>query len=326
MAFAIILGKSLDALKGLKYLDFEEPRIVAFCGKGGVGKTTCATATALHFAKKGLRTMLISSDPTPSLSDILEANVRGKITPMNYCEKLNVVELDYDLVVGKWKEKFGHEVYEVLSSFLPVGEEIIDYVAGAPGVDEEFALSYVLDIYCSGDYDVIVWDTAPAGGTLSLIKLEDKFYRHLGEAIRLYVKVRKVVETLTRGRAKRNPLNIIASWEKLAQRVLDMLKDKKTYVIIVTIPEALGVHQTERVFKELGTFGMNVSKIVVNYVVSEDICDCDFHKQRAIMQKCYLSMLKERYEKEPGLTILPQLPHEVRGIKSLEKVEELLFR
>ena len=315
----------MEAKKGLSYLDSEEPKIVAFCGKGGVGKTTCATAAALHFAKRGLRTLLISSDPTPSLSDILEVNVRGIITPLNHYKSLNAIELDYDLVVERWKEKFGHEVYEVLSSFLPVGEEIIDYVAGAPGIDEEFALSFVLDIYESHDYDVIVWDTAPAGGTLSLIKLQDKFYRHLGEAAKLYVKVRKAVEMLTKGRAKRDPLNIMASWENLAKRVLDILRDKKTHAIIVTIPEALGVHQTEKVFGELEAFGMHVSRIIVNYVVTEDICYCEFHKQRASMQKCYLTILKERYEKEPGLAILPQLPHEVRGIKAIKKVEELLF-
>ncbi|MCP8321682.1 MAG: ArsA family ATPase [archaeon] len=315
----------METKKGLSYLDSEEPKIVAFCGKGGVGKTTCATAAALHFAKRGLRTLLISSDPTPSLSDILEVNVRGIITPLNHYKSLNAIELDYDLVVERWKEKFGHEVYEVLSSFLPVGEEIIDYVAGAPGIDEEFALSFVLDIYESHDYDVIVWDTAPAGGTLSLIKLQDKFYRHLGEAAKLYIKVRKAVELLTKGRAKRDPLNIMASWENLAKRVLDMLRDKKTHAIIVTISEALGVHQTEKVFKELEAFGMHVSRIIVNYVVTEDICYCDFHKQRASMQKYYLTILKERYEKEPGLAILPQLPHEVRGIKAIKKVEGLLF-
>ncbi|MGQ9468483.1 MAG: ArsA family ATPase [Nitrososphaerales archaeon] len=325
MAFTINFGDRLEAIKGLSYLDFEESKIVAICGKGGVGKTTCATAAALHFAKRGLRTLLISSDPTPSLSDILEINVRGIITPVNYYKGLNAIELDYDLVVEKWKKKFGHEVYEVLSSFLPVGEEIIEYIAGAPGIDEEFALSYVLDIYESNDYDVIVWDTAPAGGTLSLIKLQDKFYRHLGEAAKLYVKVRKAVEMLTKGRARRDPLKIIASWENLAQRVLDMLRDKKTHAIIVTIPEALGVHQTRRVFKELEAFGMHVSKILVNYVITEDICDCDFHKQRASMQKDYLAMLRERYGKEPGLAILPQLPREVRGIKAVERIEELLF-
>ncbi len=315
----------MKVIKGLSYLDIEDPKIVAFCGKGGVGKTTCATATSLHFAKRGLRTLLISTDPTPSLSDILEIDIRGTITHVPPYKGLKAVELDYELVIERWKDKFGEEVYEVLSSFLPVGREIIDYIAGAPGIDEEFALSYILDFYESADYDVIVWDTAPAGGTLSLVKLQDKFYTHLGEAARLYVRVRQAVDTLIKGRAKRDPLNIIASWEKLAQRVLDMLKNEKTHAIIVTIPEALGVRQTERVRKELEAFGMFVSRILVNYVVTEDICTCDFIKQRASMQKDYIDSLKERYGKEPGLTILPQLPREVRGIEAILKLEALLF-
>ena len=310
--------------KGLAYLDAEKPKLIVFCGKGGVGKTTCATATALHFAKKGSRTLLISTDPTPSLSDILEVNARGYIVSLKEVEKLNVVELDYDLVIEKWKEKFGYEVYEVISSFLPVGEEIIEYIAGAPGIDEEFALSYVLDLYESGNYDTIVWDTAPAGGTLSLLKLQDKFYRHLGEAAKLYMRVRKAIEILTKGRTKRDPIEIISEWEKLAQKVFNMLRDRKTHTIIVTIAEALGVKQTERVLKELEAFGMQVSKILVNYIVTENTCTCPFHRERAAMQKHYLEVLRSSCG-ESMIATLPQLPREVRGVSVIEKVEELLF-
>ena len=311
-------------VKGLSYLDVEKPKLVIFCGKGGVGKTTCASASALHFAKKGFKTLLISTDPTPSLSDILEVNARGNITTLENIKNLNVVELDYELVIEMWKEKFGYEVYEVISSFLPVGEEIIEYIAGAPGIDEEFALSYVLDFYESGDYDTIVWDTAPAGGTLSLLKLQDKFYRHLGEAAKLYMRVRKAIEILTKGRAKRDPIEIISEWEKLAQRVFNMLRGKKTHTIIVTIAEALGVRQTERVLKELEAFGMHVSKILVNYIITEDVCKCSFHMERAAMQKHYLKVLRESCG-ESMIATLPQLPREVRGVNVIEKVEELLF-
>ncbi len=311
--------------KGLSYLDVEEPRIVAFCGKGGVGKTTCATATAFHFAKKDLRTLVISSDPSPSLSDMLEVNVKGNITKVKDIENLYAVELDYELIIEMWKKKFGREVYEVISSFLPFDEDIIEYIAGAPGIDEEFALSYLLELYESGNYDVIVWDTAPAGGTLSLLKLQDKFYRHLGEASRLYVRVRRALDTLTTGRAKRDPLKIIDSWEQLAQNVLSMVRNEKTHAIIVTIAEALGVHQTDRVVKELDIFGMHVGKILVNYVLSEEACTCSFHKERLAMQKHYIEVLKTSYGEKLGVGILPQLACEVRGINVIEKVEGLLF-
>jgi len=311
--------------KGLNYLDAEKPRVVVFCGKGGVGKTTCAATTALHFSKGGLRTLLISTDPTPSLSDMFEANVKGTVTRVEGIGNLDAVELDYELIVKKWKEKFGHEVYEVLSSFLPVDEEIMDYIAGAPGIDEEFALSYVLDFYENDSYDVIVWDTAPAGGTLSLLKLQDKFYRHLGEAARLYVRVRGALEALIKGTAKRDPLLVIAEWENLAKRVLNMLRDKRTHAIIVTIAEALGVRQTERVINELEAFGMHISMVLVNYLISEDVCTCDFLSQRASMQRQYLNMLRELCDKTIGIATLQQLPHEVKGVEAIGKVEKLLF-
>ena len=309
----------------LSFLDEDKPRIVMFCGKGGVGKTTSASATAIHFARRGLRALLISSDPTPSLSDILELDVRGKITPIEAAPGLDAVELDFDTVVEMWKEKFGKEVYDVISSFLPVDEEIIEYVANAPGIDQEFALSYIYDLYRSGDYDVIVWDTAPAGGTLSLINLQDKFYRHLGEASRLYVRVRTALESLTRGRAKRDPLKVIAEWEELSKNVLEMIKDDGTKAFLVTIPEALGVNQTQRVAKELERFGVNVSGIIVNYVITPEAASSEFNRQRREMQTRYIEILTDLYSAAMRVVLMPLLPFEVKGIEAVGEVEKLLF-
>jgi len=310
---------------GLSFLDEDLPRIAMFCGKGGVGKTTSASATALHFARRGLRTLLISSDPTPSLSDILEIDVQGVITPIEGASGLYAVELDYDTIVEMWKKKFGDEVYEVVSSFLPVEKDIIEYVANAPGIDQEFALSYIYDLYRDGAYDVIVWDTAPAGGTLSLINLQDKFYRHLGEAARLYVRVRSALDALTRGRAKRDPLKIIAEWEELSKNVLEMLKDRGTKSFLVTIAEALGVNQTQRVASELERFGINIKGVIVNYVLTPEAAEFEFNRLRREMQMRYIKVLEEQFGDSMPVVQIPLLPFEVKGIKALGSVEELLF-
>lgn len=316
-----------DKGESLSFLDEEKPRIVMFCGKGGVGKTTSAAATALHFAGQGIRTLLISSDPMPSVSDILEVNVRGEIKEISDNPCLSAIELDYETIVEMWKGKFGEEVYEVVSSFLPVERDIIDYVANAPGIDEEFALSYVYDLYRSGEYDVIVWDTAPAGGTLSLIKLQDKFYNHLGDAARLYTRVRTALDALARGRAKRDPLKVIANWEDLSRSVLEMLRDDRTKAFLVTIPEALGVNQTRRVAGELEKFGLNVGGIVVNYVLRSEVAESsEFNCSRRRMQDRYIEELKETYGKIMPVVLVPLLPHEVKGIDTLREVESSLFR
>lgn len=301
-----------------------KPRVVMFCGKGGVGKTTCAAATAVHFADKGLKTLLLSSDPTPSLSDILEMDVGKTITKVKGIENLNAFELDYDTALEMWKNRFGDEVYEVISSFIPVGKEIIDYVAGAPGIDEEFLLGYILDIYESGSYDVIVWDTAPAGGTLQLLKLQEKFYEHLGEAARLYLRVKGVLRKIRRKKGA-NPLDIIEDWRKLCERTFNMLRNQNTEAVIVTIPEALGVYQTRRVIDELRNVGIRISKVIVNYVLSEDLCDCDFLKRRLKIQNTYLNILNEEYSQNPGLIVLPLQPYEVKGIKAIREIEKFLF-
>ena len=310
----------------LRFLEEDKPRIVMFCGKGGVGKTTCASTTAVHFALKGYRTLLISTDPAPSLSDMLELDVRGKVTPIPSVENLEAVELDYDRVVEMWKERFGDEVYELISSFLPVEEDIIEYVAGAPGIDEEFALSYVYDLYISEKYDIIVWDTAPAGGTLSLLKLQDTFYRHLGEAAKLYVKVRSALSALTEGRAQRDPLKIIKEWEHLAQVVLEMLKDEGTQALLVTIPEALGVNQTQRVANDLEKFGLHIGGVIINNVLTEEAANTGFYRSRREMQLKYVEEIEKTYSDAMPVVKLPLQPFEVKGVEALRKVEELLFR
>ncbi len=310
----------------LTFLEEVKPRIVMFCGKGGVGKTTCASTTAVHFALKGYRTLLISTDPAPSLSDMLELDVRGEVTPVPSVENLEAVELDYDRVVEMWKERFGDEVYELISSFLPVEEDIIEYVAGAPGIDEEFALSYVYDLYISEEYDIIIWDTAPAGGTLSLLKLQDTFYTHLGEAAKLYVKVRSALSALTEGRAQRDPLKIIKEWEYLAQVVLEMLKDEGTQAYLVTIPEALGVNQTQRIANDLEKFGLHIGGVIINNVLTEEAANTGFYRSRREMQLKYVEEIERTYSDVMPVVKLPLQPFEVKGVEALRKVEELLFR
>jgi len=302
----------------------EDPVIIMFCGKGGVGKTTCASSTAVHYASNGYRTLLISTDPSPSLSDILEQDVMGEITSIPEVDNLEAVELDYSKVLDLWLEKFGDEVYEVISSFLPVGKEILDYIAGAPGIDEEFALSYVYDLYNEGTYDVIVWDTAPAGGTLSLLHIQETFYTHMRDAAKLYIRLKETLESLT-GREKRDPLRIIREWEMLAKNVLDMVRNKNTTAYLVTIPEGLGVSQTERIWSDFNKFGINIGGVIVNNLIppSSHVAE-DLLKKRWEVQTGYMDIIEKQYS-DTLLVKLPLQEYEVKGIKALKLIEKQLY-
>jgi arsenite-transporting ATPase len=296
-----------------------------FTGKGGVGKTTASSSTAVYFAQSGLRTLLISTDPAPSLSDMFDRNVNGVITPIESVPGLSVVELDYDLIVELWKEKYGEEVYSVASSFLPVDRDIIDYVAGAPGMDQEFALGYLLDLHKSGDYDIIIWDTAPAGGTLSLLNLQETLYSHLGEAAKMYMRVKKALEALSQGRAKEDPLTMIAKWEQLSKDVLNMMRADSTMGFVVTNPEALCVNQANRVVEDLNKFGIHVGGIVLNRVLTEEAADSEFNKQRRDFQLKYINELETSYNEKLPIVQIPLMPFEVKGVDALTKVSAVLF-
>ena len=297
--------------------------IKMFCGKGGVGKTTCSASTAIHYSEQGYRTLLVSTDPSPSLSDILETDVYGRVVEVAGQPGLYAVELDYAGIKDLWLERFGGEVYEVVSSFLPVGEEVLQYISGAPGISEEFALSYIYDFYVGGEYDLIVWDTAPAGGTLSLLKLQETFYRHMGEAAGLYLRLKNTLDRLS-GQEKKDPLRLIKEWEALARNVLEMVRAPTTMAYIVTIPESLGVSQTRRIWEELGRFGVNIAGIIINTLITEDQECSRLLTKRKAMQQTYVDQIKEEYQ-EVNILTLPLAEFEVKGLEPLRRVEKKLF-
>ena len=230
----------------LGHLVNERKRLIMIGGKGGVGKTTCASAIALQFSSIGKKTLIISSDPTPSLSDIFEIEIGDQEKPIPNASNLYGIEISSDVVLKKWKERFGPEIYEVVSSFASVDYDFVEYIGGAPGIEEEYMLNYILELVEGGQYDLVVWDTAPAGHTLRLLHLPQIFLRHLEAATKFYMNLysyfEKLKESVKLKRGKRSLLEIISGWEALAEKVIQFIRDpEKSEFIIVTIPEALGV-------------------------------------------------------------------------------------
>ncbi len=303
-------------------------RLILFGGKGGVGKTTCAAATALQLASNGKITLIISSDPTPSLSDIFEMSIGDKERPVNEVENLYAVEISSDVVLERWKKKFGPEVHEVISSFVPIEYNFIDYVGTAPGIDEEFMMDYILELVENERYDTIIWDTAPAGHTLRLLSLPDTFIGHLEAAASVYIKMHGYLEKIRElsglRKSKRSPLDIIDEWRKLAEKILKLLKDEdKTEFVVVTIPEALGVNQTERLIDVSREFGLKINHMIINNVIKD--ADCDFHKVREKMQRKYIKILEDKYGKNIDIIEVPLSPYEIKGVENIGKVSQTLF-
>jgi arsenite-transporting ATPase len=304
----------------LSELDNSNKRVLMFGGKGGVGKTTCSATTALHYASLGRKTLIISSDLTPSLSDIFEMEIGPTEKPVRGVENLDALEIGPDEVMKRWKKKFGPEIYEAASSLIDMEyDEVIDYAAMAPGIQEEFLLDYVLEHVKDGTYDLIVWDTAPAGDTLRLLELPYNFIAHLKTAPKVYMRVRDALKL------KKVPfLDLIESWKALAEEVTGFMRDpENTEFLLVTIPEGLGVYQARRLVKEFHRFGLEIRYILVNNVLAN--AESDFNRRRMEMQQGYIQILRDEYGDGRKILEVPLFAREIKGVERLRELEQVLF-
>ncbi|RJQ38683.1 MAG: ArsA family ATPase [Dehalococcoidia bacterium] len=290
-------------------------QLIMFSGKGGVGKTTSAAATALHHSSLGQRTLIISTDATPSLSHIFE--IQNGQKPAKVRDALHVAELGVEEVREMWDRKFGKEVYAVFSAIVAIEYE--DFVAFMtsllPGLFDEFMVDYIRELGLSNKYDVIIWDTAPLGQTLTLLETPSMLKEHLRMAPRIYSRLKA-------GRDSREPIiNIIRRWQKLSTENIAFLRNEVGFTL-VTIPEALAVNQLEGVFCELDRYGIKVQQLIINNVVKAE--GSAFLTSKAAQQKKYLDAIHDKYQ---NLTLVevPLFPYEIKGLERLGEVAGKLF-
>ncbi|NPA24836.1 MAG: ArsA family ATPase [Deltaproteobacteria bacterium] len=289
-------------------------KIEMFTGKGGVGKTTMSVAGALYHSRFG-RTLLISTDPSGSLSEIFSRPLDQRVTEVD--ENLEVVELTRRLVLDLWRKKFADEIYTVLSSFLPVGREIIDYIEGAPGIDEEFMLDYLLTAARSGRYETIVWDTAPTVTTLNLLFVQRLFYSHLTQAQKVYIKVKNVFSRV-------DPLALINQWLELTAAIIELLKtDTRSWV--VANPERLPVEQALDIAASLADFGIGINGFILNKLLPGEVCaGSSFWEEKYSRQQDWRECLRQRAAYP--VREIPDLAGELSTPESLATVTSLLYQ
>jgi arsenite-transporting ATPase len=315
-------------LPTLSSIDRQKHKLIMLGGKGGVGKTTCAAACAVHLAGIGKRTLVISSDPTPSLSDIFECTIGDTLAAIPGAPGLQGIEISSKRVLEMWRNRFGPEIYQVISSLADLDYSFVDYVGTAPGIEEEYMLSFILDLVEQDTFDVVVWDTAPAGHTLRLLHMPELFLNHMEAATKVYMNLystlEKVRDSVRLNQGKKSILEVIRSWEELAGKIIRLIQDERmTSYILVTIPEALGVKQTERIIQDFDQHGLTVSYLIVNHVIEK--AECSFHETRQVMQRGYIQQLADRYGDRIPQIFLPESPLEVKGLERIREVSQILF-
>lgn len=290
------------------------PSVDVFLGKGGVGKTTCAAATALHFAERGETVLALSTDPTPSLSHIFE--LPGRQHEREILSHLFVTELGLDEVRAMWDEQFGRDVYAVFSTFVDVDyATFVEFMTSVlPGLNEEFMVDYVRRLVIAARYRHVVWDTAPLGQTLALLGTPGLLAQHLRLAPRVYSHLR------TSRAGRESLMQVLRRWDALAQECLTFLRTRVRFSL-VTIAEALAVRQLDTVCAELERHGLSISRLIVNNVVTDP--DSAFLRRKAEQQQPQLALLHGRFGDRPVAEI-PLFPHDVRGTAPLRDVARLL--
>lgn len=217
--------------------------ILSFIGKGGVGKTSIAAAYALELASAG-RTIAVLTDFMPSLRYVLTED-----------DKLEIVELTESEIAEKWIQKYGEDVFTILSEFINADRSILSHIASAPGVPEEFIISSIVDLEDSGKYDYVVWDTAASSATMHLLALEQDFYSHLGRDIQFYLKVKDKF-------GSHKVLQVLNQWRELANHVWNRLES--SHFFLVTTDDDLSRIQAGEIEKDFQRMGLPIDFKICN--------------------------------------------------------------
>jgi arsenite/tail-anchored protein-transporting ATPase len=279
-------------------------RILLFTGKGGVGKTTVAAATAVRAAAGGHRTLVMSTDPAHSLADSFDVPLTSRAQEI--AENLWAEQIDaQERLEANWRD-----IQEFVIAFLNwAGVDAIEAeeLSVIPGLDEIFSLTDVKRHVDSGRFDLLVIDCAPTAETLRLLSLPEVMNWYIE---RIFPVERRVVRTIRPllTRITSMPIaddRIFAAVERL-HRNLDgvrqlLANDRMSSVRLVVNPEKMVIAEARRTYTYLSLFGYRVDAVVVNRIIPPEVDDPYFGKWKDI-QSQHLEMIRESFEPIPILT------------------------
>jgi len=282
--------------------------IIFFGGKGGVGKTSCASAFSINKALKGSRVLLISTDPAHSISDIFEMKIGSSI--VNIRKNLDCIEIDPEKESEDYIDSIRRNLKQVVSPIIV--EEInrqLDAASVSPGTHEAALFDRMIEIVNnkSMDYDYIVFDTAPTGHTIRLLTLPELLGTWIDSLIRKRRKALKYKEMSLDDykdvkKLDDDPVLKILSRRKVnmeAARSL-MIDNEKLKFVFVLNAERLAIQETKNAVSILGKYNIHVNGLIVNRILPGDTKD-DFWKEKKMHEKKYLEEIEETFK---GMNII----------------------
>lgn len=276
-------------------------RYIFFTGKGGVGKSTLASATSLHLADEGLRTLIVTTDPASHLQQIFGQEIGSEPTPVAGADRLFAVRIDQKKALDEYRKR-------ILDSVRGQSEEVrrsVEEDLNSPCAEEMSAFEKFMSYFELEGFEAIIFDTAPTGHTLRLLELPSdwKGFIDLGT-------LAKNTSEETRGKYA----NVIETMRS---------RDRSTFVFVV-YPEYTPIIEAWRASQELKKqVGIETGLVAVNYIMPDEYGHNAFLESRKRQQKKYLTEIEPRFE--TPLLLVPQLDHSPEGVEELRALAGLTY-
>jgi arsenite-transporting ATPase len=252
-------------------------KFILFSGKGGVGKSTMSCATALWLARKGYKTLIVTTDPAPNLADIFGQPIGHHITAIANVPNLDAIEINPDAASQEYRDRMISPLKGIID------QKNLDSMMEqlkSPCVDEVAAFDSFIEFMDDPQYDAVVFDTAPTGHTIRLLELPSGWSTELDRG----------------GSTCIGPSSSLQGAKVKYKKAIGYLQDgKKTSFIFVLKPERSSINETNRSMEELSKLGIKTSTLIINGVMPAEAATDAFFKKKKAEEDTMLEEIKRNF-------------------------------
>ncbi|OGW12721.1 MAG: hypothetical protein A3G93_01085 [Nitrospinae bacterium RIFCSPLOWO2_12_FULL_45_22] len=289
---------------------------ILFGGKGGVGKTSLAAATALWLAREERSKKVLAFSTDPPIGD--------KITPIEEVDNLYALEINAAKLLEDFKEEYRDDINEMFDRFLAGGidvkfdrEVMTELISLAPpGLDEIMALDKIIDLRDAREFDLFILDSAATGHLLRFLELPDLIRDWLKTLFKIILKYKGMVR-LTK--VAENLLKQSKNTRKIQEALTDPLRSE---FVAITIPEAMGVLEMERLLSGLSRLKIPCHHIIINMVIPPT--DCSFCSFKRNEQQKYVKAIRDNFARYL-VSEIPLFPHEIKERERLNDLAAMMY-
>ncbi|NLI81930.1 MAG: ArsA family ATPase [Deltaproteobacteria bacterium] len=313
--------------------DHPRQKYIFFGGKGGVGKTVMAGAAAIWSAGQGRRTLLASTNPVHSLSNLLGQDVFGKPTPVEGVPNCHAFEIDTRDTIERSKREIREKINWFLK-FADITTKAEDFIESAtmnPAFEESAMFENMMDLMFKDEYEFYVFDTAPTANARRLLGMSKVYSMWVEKMVKSREEAKSLREMLsfTKKKEDKDPLlDYLLSLRERMAHAKELLTDEAlTAFYFVTLPESLPIAVITRFINWFHEFGIPVGGVIVNGVIQKEQAGTDaaeFVLNRIKMQEEHLRTIEKIFG-DGVRAVVPLFETEVKGTHMLHRMVERLF-